>query len=131
MQFLQKIYISALAYDFFKISNSMMHDFMLETILENKAYLTELINKTKTKKHHLEVLIALTKNTKVTLDSKALYNVRVSLEDMGIIKNIAQGEYIIVDVFLNFILLHGDPSSFEILSNDIVFIELPLIANVT
>jgi len=122
MQFLQKVYINALAYNILHIDNSMMHNFMLETISDNKAYLGELITKTKTKKHHLEVLTALAKNSKVNIESKTLYNVRSSLEDMGIIKNIAQGEYIIVDLFLNFILRYGDASSFEILENDIVFI---------
>ncbi len=122
MQFLQKVYINALAYNLLHIDNSTMHNFMLETILDNKAYLGELITKTKTKKHHLEVLTALAKNSKVNIESKTLYNVRSSLEDMGIIKNIAQGEYIIVDLFLNFILRYGDASSFEILENDIVFI---------
>ena len=122
MQFLQKLYINALAFNLPKIDNLKMHDFMLETILDNKAYLNELINKTKTKKHHLEVLIALAKRIKVNLASKALYNVRSSLEDMGIIKNINKGEYIIVDIFLDFILRYGNASSFEIIEKDIKFI---------
>jgi len=41
---------------------------------------------------------------------------------MGIIKNIAQGEYIIVDLFLNFMLRYSDASSFEILESDIAFV---------
>jgi len=122
MQFLQKVYINALAFDLKNIDNTRMHNFMLETILDNKAYLNELINKAKTKKHHLEVLISLAKNTKVNLDSKTLYNVRNSLEDMGIIKKTAQGKYIIVDIFLDFILRYGDASSFEIIEEDIKFI---------
>ena len=122
MQFLQKVYINALAFDLKDIDNSRMHDFMLETILDNKAYLNELINKAKMKKHHLEVLISLAKNIKVNLDSKTLYNVRSSLEDMGIIKKTAQGKYIIVDIFLDFILRYGDASSFEIIEEDIKFI---------
>jgi len=121
MQFLQKVYINALAFSLKNINNDRMHDFMLETILDNKAYLNELINKAKTKKHHLEVLIALAKNTKVNLDSKTLYNVRSSLEDMGIIKKAAQGKYVIVDIFLDFILKYGDASSFEIIEKNIKF----------
>jgi len=122
MQFLQKVYINALAFGLKSIDNGKMHDFMLETILDNKAYLNELINKAKTKKHHLEVLIALAKNTKVSIDSKTLYNVRSSLENMGITKNINKGEYIIVDIFLDFILKFGDASSFEIIEKNIKFL---------
>jgi len=123
MQFLQKVYINALAFSLKNINNDRMHDFMLETILDNKAYLNELVNKAKTKKHHLEVLIALAKNTKVNLDSKALYNVRSSLEDMGIIKKAAQGKYVIVDIFLDFILKYGNASSFEIVEKDVKFVK--------
>ena len=107
MQFLQKIYMSALAYNLKEISSQQMNDFMLETIMENRAYIGELINKAKSKKHHLEVLVTIAKNEKSFIDGKSLYNVRISLEDMGLISRVGQGEYVIVDIFLKFVLASG------------------------
>lgn len=107
MQFLQKVYITSLAFDFKRISTEQMNEFMLNTILDNRAYINELINKAKSKKHHLEVLVSLAKDEKVSIDGKSLYNVRMSLEEMGLISHISQGKYVVVDVFLNFVLSKG------------------------
>ncbi len=107
MQFLQKVYINALAYELHEITELQMNDFMIDTISDNRAYINELINKAKSKKHHLDVLISLAKNEKSTLNGKSLYNVRMSLEDMGLIRNVSQGTYVIVDVFLNLVLAVG------------------------
>lgn len=113
MQFLQKVYINSLAYGVKEVKEGDLNNFMIDTILDNRAYVNELISKAKSKKHHLDVLTALSRNEKSTLDGKSLYNVKTSLEDMGLIRNVSQGKYIIVDVFLNFVLAKGGFNELE------------------
>ena len=81
-----------------------MISYIKETIEDNQAYIDELIIKAKHKKHHLEELINIAQNQKSKLDSKSLYNVRASLENMGLIKKIGIGRYIINDILLEYFL---------------------------
>jgi AAA+ ATPase superfamily predicted ATPase len=73
-------------------------------VIENRAYLEEIILKLKTKKHHFEVVYNMANNIKSTLPSATLYNTHTSLEDMGIIKKVQKGKYKIVDIFLEILL---------------------------
>ena len=75
-----------------------------EVILENKAYLDELIQKAKSKKHLYKLLKAIANNETTDIPSKTLYNAHISLEDMGLIRNIGRAKYEIVDVFLKVLL---------------------------
>lgn len=111
IQFLQKIYINNLAFNTKTYSNQQLKDILIEVIYDNKSYIDELINKSKQKKHHLDVLISLAKDEKLDIDGKSLYNVRVSLEEMGLIRNIKQGQYAIIDLFLKVILEQEDKNN--------------------
>lgn len=121
MQYLQKVYITSLAYNISYLSDEKLHDFLIEVIYENKAYIDELINKAKAKKHHLEVLFSLSQGKKANIDGKSLYNINASLEDMGLIRNVRQGKYEIVDIFLQTVLSIG---GFEMLQSDIEISQL-------
>ena len=85
-----------------------MHDTLVDVIIANKAYIEELISKAKQKKHNLNLLYSIANNQKTQLDSKTLYNVHSSLEDMGLIRKIAVGKYIINDMFLKIYLQQED-----------------------
>lgn len=104
LQVLQKLYFIALANDIKELSSKNLYDTLIDTLLSNKAYIEELISKAKQKKHNLEVLQAIANNTKLKLDSKTLYNVHSSLEDIGLIKKVGLGKYIINDIFLKLYL---------------------------
>jgi hypothetical protein len=109
MQTLQTLYFNAIVNEQSAIGYKEMHEALKSTILENKAYLEELIAKTKTKKHHYEVLHAIANNERLSLDSKTRYNVRMALEDMGLISNVSRGVYKINDIFLEVLLKqHND-----------------------
>ena len=62
----------------------------------------------KQKKHHYEVLHSIANGYSVELNSKSLYNVHSSLEEMGLIKNIQRGQYAINDIFLEVLLQQKD-----------------------
>lgn len=79
-------------------------DILIATALENKAYIEELIARAKTKKHHYGVLCSIAKKTKSELAPSPLYNIHISLENMGLIKNRGRGSYEITDIFLNLFL---------------------------
>ncbi len=108
LQVLQKLYFVSLANDIKVLSNQNLHDTLVEVIVSNKAYIEELISKAKQKKHSLDVLYSIANERKTQLDSKTLYNVHSSLEDMGLIKKIAVGRYIINDMFLKIYLQQKD-----------------------
>jgi len=108
LQVLQKLYFNALANDTKKLTSKNLYDTLVEVILSNKAYIEELISKSKQKKHSLEVLYNIANNQKQTLESKTLYNVHSSLEDMGLIRKIAIGKYTINDMFLKIYLQQQD-----------------------
>jgi len=104
MQVLQKLYFYALVNDLKEVNEDDLYNILIEVILSNKAYIDELILKAKQKKHSLEVLYAIAYKTKAKIESKTLYNVHSSLEDLGLIKKIGFNKYIIVDIFLNIFL---------------------------
>ncbi|PID47020.1 MAG: hypothetical protein CR967_05890 [Proteobacteria bacterium] len=114
MQFLQKIYINNLAFKIKKYTHEHLKNLLIEVIYDNISYIDELINKAKQKKHHLDVLISMAKNEKINIDGKTLYNVRMSLENMGLIRNISQGRYEIVDLFLKMVLRQEDKSKINL-----------------
>ena len=62
------------------------------------------------KKHLYELLHSIASNKASELESKTLCNAHVSLEDMGLIKNVSRGKYELTDVFLNILLRQNDNS---------------------
>ena len=113
-QTLQTMYYRHLVNETKYIGYDEMYDALKSTILENKAYLEELISKTKMKKHHYEVLHAIANNNVLELTSGTLYNIRVALEEMGLIKNVSRGKYIVTDVFLNVLLQQNNDEAFAL-----------------
>jgi hypothetical protein len=99
-QVLQGIYFKVKIDDIKMINKEVCVDVLESVIIENKAYLDELIIKAKQKKHHMEVLSAIANNKEIELNSRTLYNTHSSLEDMGLIKNTKRGKYQINDIFL-------------------------------
>ncbi len=73
-------------------------------LIENRAYLDEVISKIKTKKYHFELLYDISNSNKSTLNSATLYNTHTSLESLGLIKKISKGKYELVDIFLKLLL---------------------------
>ena len=115
MQYLQKLYFIAIAYNKKSISVDENYNVFIEVLQNNKAYIDELISKAKQRKHHLGVLINIAKDKKSNIEPKTLYNVKNSLEEMGLIKNISLGKYKIVDIFLELYLQQEDSEQIEIL----------------
>jgi len=101
LQVLQQLYFKAISNDIKELTNKDVYDTLIDVILNNKAYLDEVLSKAKLKKHSLNVLYSIANKEKFNLDSKTLYNVRSSLEDRGLIKKIGQGKYIINNIFLD------------------------------
>ncbi len=108
LQVLQKLYFIAIANDMNSLTQKDIYLILVDVLHSNKAYVEELISKAKQKKHSLEVLFSIANNNKIKLDSKSLYNVNSSLEDMGLIKRIGLGQYIINDIFLKLYLQQKD-----------------------
>jgi hypothetical protein len=77
-------------------------------VIENRAYLDEIILKLKSKKHHFETVYAIANNQKLDINSATLYNTHVSLENMGLIKKVKKGKYELVDIFLKLLLQQHD-----------------------
>lgn len=107
-QVLQALYYKGIVEDLKMIDYKVCLEVLTQVILENRAYLEELISKTKQKKHHYEVLHSIANGYAVELNSKSLYNIHISLEEMGLIKNIERGKYIINDIFLEVLLQQKD-----------------------
>jgi hypothetical protein len=107
-QVLQALYYKGIVEDLKMIDYEVCLEVFTQVILENRAYLEELISKTKQKKHHYEVLHSIANGYSVELNSKSLYNIHISLEEMGLIKNIERGKYIINDIFLEVLLQQKD-----------------------
>lgn len=107
MQVFQSIFYRVLI-DNERIDMALCLEVLKEVILENRAYLDELIQKTKSKKHLFKLLSSIANNISTDIPSKTLYNAHISLEDMGLIRNIGRGKYEIVDVFLNVLLQQDD-----------------------
>jgi hypothetical protein len=108
LQVLQKLYFISIANNIKELSSQNLYDTLVDVILSNKAYTEELISKAKQKKYNLEVLYSIANNKKLHLDSKTLYNVHSSLEDIGLIKKISLGKYVINDIFLRIYLQQQD-----------------------
>jgi len=108
LQVLQKLYFNALANNINELSSKNVYDVLIDVLSSNKAYIEELISKAKQKKHSLEILYTIANGKKPVLESKSLYNVHSSLEDMGLIKKIGLGKYIINDIFLKIYLQQHD-----------------------
>ncbi|SFV74752.1 hypothetical protein MNB_SM-3-1467 [hydrothermal vent metagenome] len=104
---LQTLYINA-TLEKKKIDLNSCLDAISFRVIENRAYLDEIIAKLKNKKHHFEVVYNIANNIKSNIPSATLYNTHVSLEDMGIIKKVAKGQYEIVDIFLKILLQQSD-----------------------
>lgn len=107
-QVLQALYYKGIVEDLKMIDYDICLEVLTQVILENRAYLEELISKTKQKKHHYEVLHSIANGYSVELNSKSLYNIHISLEEMGLIKNIERGKYVINDIFLEVLLQQKD-----------------------
>ncbi|MCF6331261.1 MAG: ATP-binding protein [Sulfurimonas sp.] len=103
MQVFQSIFYRAVI-DNEKIDMNLCVEVLKEVILENRAYLDELIQKAKAKKHLFKLLSAIANNTSTDILPKTLYNSHVLLENMGLIKNIGRGKYELVDLFLKVLL---------------------------
>ncbi|MEA2018003.1 MAG: hypothetical protein U9N59_06110 [Campylobacterota bacterium] len=108
LQVLQKLYFLSIANNIKQLSSKNVYDTLVDVILSNKAYIEELISKAKQKKHSLDVLYSIANGEKIKLDSKTLYNVHSSLEDKGLIKKVALGQYRINDIFLKIYLQQQD-----------------------
>jgi hypothetical protein len=117
MQVFQSIFYKAIL-DNVKIDLALSVDVLKEVILENKAYLDELIQKAKSKKHLYKLLRAIANNQTTDIPSKTLYNAHITLENMGLIRNIGRGKYELVDIFLN-VLLQQDNNAMLLDSSDL------------
>ena len=116
MQVLQSIYFK-IKIDNLKEINEMLCIENLKIVIdENRAYLEELIMKAKQKKYHFEVLSSIANKLTAQVNTKTLYSVHSSLEDMGLIKKIDRAEYIINDIFLSIILQQKDDEYISILN---------------
>ncbi len=104
MQYLKNVYVNSIIEKIKKLSDQFLFDNLLATIDSNKAYIDELIAKAKTKKHHMDQLIAIANETLLDIDSRTSYIIKGSLEEMGLIKKVATGKYIISDIFLQLAL---------------------------
>ncbi len=112
IQVLQMLYYRSISKEFSTIDRDACIDVLTSVILENHAYLEELISKAKQKKHHYEVLFDIANNSISAIESKTLYNINVSLEDMGLVRNIERGKYVISDIFLKILLQQKDDKQF-------------------
>lgn len=107
-QVLQALYYKSIVENLKNIDYDICLEVLTQVILENRAYLEELISKTKQKKHHYEVLHSIANKCSVEINPKSLYNIHSSLEEMGLIKNIKRGQYRINDIFLEVLLQQKD-----------------------
>ena len=112
---LQSVYYKILEENKNNITKNDCIKALTVALFETKSYLEEIIEKIKQKKHHYSVIWHLANNSKDTsIDSLTLYKTYKSLKDMGYIKKLDRGEYIITDIFLKILLQQ---------KNDIKFIE--------
>jgi len=107
MQTFQSIFYKSILEDS-KVDIKLCIEVLKEVILENRAYLEELVQKAKSKKHLYEILCSIANGTSLDIPSKSLYVAHITLEDMGLIRNIARGKYEIIDVFLRIFLQQDD-----------------------
>lgn len=95
-------------------------------VYEAKSYIEEVIEKIKSKKHHHAIIWGLANGVKIkNIDSPTLYKTYKSLEDMGYIKRLDRGEYIITDIFLKLLLQQNSDTALT-MENEITFVGLAL-----
>ncbi len=104
---LQTLYIEALL-EQKKITYEDCIDAISFRVIENRAYLDEIISKVKQKKYHFEELYKIANDEKSSLNSATLYNTRFSLENMGLIVKVKKGKYKVIDIFLKILLQQKD-----------------------
>lgn len=125
MKTLQSCYFEALDNSSDTITKQNCIDALTISLVEAKPYLEEIIEKIKQKKHHFSVIWHLANGLKNTsLDSATLYKTYTSLENMGHVKKIDKGEYIINDIFLKILL--QQKSDIKLLENRVEFYGLLL-----
>ncbi len=100
IQFLRNVYMNSILEELKELDNDFLFNCFIITIESNKAYIDELISKAKNKKHHMDQLIAIANNRILAIDSRTSYIIKGSLENMGLIKKVSLGKYIINDIFL-------------------------------
>jgi len=103
-QTLQNLYINAIVEGNMRVTRADCIKALTSTLLDNKAYLEELISKARMKKYQYEVLNAIANDLTAELTSNALYKTNTSLENLGLIRNVSRGEYVLTDIFLNTLL---------------------------
>ncbi len=103
-QILEQIHCALLVLPEKTIDRNLCLDAISKVFINNKAYLEELVGKAKLKKHHYVVLAATANEEAIKLSSATLYQTRVSLENMGLLKKESRDTYSIVDVFLKIYL---------------------------
>lgn len=108
IQALQLLYNKVVVDEIKTIEFGLLQEVMLDVASNNGAYVEELISMAKKKKHHINVLHSIATDTPSGLDAKSLYQVRTSLEDMGLISKIEKGRYIINDILLLYVLMGKD-----------------------
>lgn len=86
------------------IDRSLCLDAISTVFMNNKAYLEELVGKAKLKKHHYAVLAATANEENIKLSSATLYQTRISLENMGLLRKESRDKYVIEDIFLKIFL---------------------------
>jgi hypothetical protein len=108
IQFLRNVYINSIIEKQKELDNQFLFNNLIITIESNKAYIDELILKAKSRKHHMEQLTAIANNKILDIDSRTSLIIKGSLEDMGLIKRISRGKYILNDILLSLSLQEKD-----------------------
>jgi len=104
-QFIEQIHYDLLISSERVIDRNLCIEALAAVFLHNQAYIEELIDKAKLKKHHYAVLLATANENSVSLPAATLYQTRVSLENMGLLEKKSRDKYVVVDVFLIVFLL--------------------------
>lgn len=103
-QTLEQIHYALLVSPEKTIDRSLCLDAISTVFMNNKAYLEELVGKAKLKKHHYAVLAATANEESIKLPSATLYQTRISLESMGLLRKESRDKYVIEDIFLKIFL---------------------------
>lgn len=103
-QVLEQIHYTLLISPERTIDRKLCLEAISTVFMNNKTYLEELISKAKLKKHHYAVLSATANEETIKLPSATLYQTRVSLENMGLLKKKSRDCYAITDALLRIFL---------------------------
>jgi hypothetical protein len=104
MKVLQKIDYLIKVEDIKEIDKNIMLKALKESYFEVKSYIEDILAKVRQKKHHFEVLYESANKINSSLESDILYKTRKSLQDMGLLKKVSKGEYVLTDIFMEFYL---------------------------